>query len=135
MPKVAHAGEDHRQAGRIRRRDHVRVVDRASRLDHGLGPRLGRGDQRVRERDEGVGRRHRAHRTALLFARGPRGVGGLERGDARGVEPAHLARADADRGAVLGIDDGVGFDVLANGEGGPSASSSTLKIPNTAAQA
>ena len=32
--------------------------------------------------------------------------------DARGVEPAHLARADTDGGAVLHIDDGVGLDVL-----------------------
>ncbi len=37
MPEMAHAGEDHRQTGRIGRRDHVGVVDRASRLDHGLG--------------------------------------------------------------------------------------------------
>ena len=46
-----------------------------------------------------------------------RRVLGLARGDARRIDPAHLARADADGGAVLGIDDGVGLDVLGDTEG------------------
>ena len=41
----------------------------------------------------------------------------LERGDAGAVDAAHLARADADRGAVLGVDDGVRLDVLGDPEG------------------
>ena len=41
----------------------------------------------------------------------------LARGDARGIDPAHLAGADADGGAVLGIDDGVGLHVLGHPEG------------------
>ena len=41
----------------------------------------------------------------------------LPGGDARGIDAAHLAGADADRGAVLGIDDGVRLDVLGDGEG------------------
>ena len=45
------------------------------------------------------------------------GVDGLARGDAGGIDPAHLAGADAHRGAVLGIDDGVRLDVLADAEG------------------
>ena len=46
-----------------------------------------------------------------------RGVLGLARGDAGGVDAAHLAGADADRGAVLGIDDGVRLHVLGDPEG------------------
>ena len=41
----------------------------------------------------------------------------LARGDARGIDAAHLAGADADGGAVLGIDDGVRLDVLGDAEG------------------
>ena len=37
---------------------------------------------------------------------------GLDGGDARGVDPRHLAGADADGLAALRIDDGVGFDEL-----------------------
>jgi hypothetical protein len=37
---------------------------------------------------------------------------GLAGGDAGGVDPAHLAGADAHGGAVPGIDDGVRLDVL-----------------------
>ena len=41
----------------------------------------------------------------------------LARGDARGIDAAHLAGADADGGAVLGIDDGVRLDVLGDAPG------------------
>ena len=36
----------------------------------------------------------------------------LQRGDAGGIDAAHLAGADADGRAVLGVDDGVRLDVL-----------------------
>ena len=42
---------------------------------------------------------------------------GLARRDPRRIDPAHLAGADADGGAVLGIDDGVRLDVLGDAEG------------------
>ena len=42
---------------------------------------------------------------------------GLPRRHARGIDAAHLPGADADRGAVLGIDDGVRLDVLRHREG------------------
>ena len=42
---------------------------------------------------------------------------GFRRGDARAVAAVHLAGADAGGGAVLGIDDGVGLDVLGDGPG------------------
>ena len=50
-------------------------------------------------------------------ARGLRGLRRLPGGDARGIDPAHLAGADADRRAVLRIDDGVRLDVLGDAEG------------------
>ena len=40
-----------------------------------------------------------------------------DRGDAGAVAAVHLARADAGGDAVLGIDDGVRFDVLGDGPG------------------
>ncbi len=43
----------------------------------------------------------------------------LARGDARGIHPAHLSGADADGGEILGIDDGVGFDMLGDAEREP----------------
>ena len=46
-----------------------------------------------------------------------RRVLGLAGGDARRIHPAHLARADADRRAILGIDDGVRLHVLGDAEG------------------
>ena len=46
-----------------------------------------------------------------------RGLRRLAGGDARGIDAAHLAGADADRGAVLGIDDGVRLHVLGDPEG------------------
>ena len=48
-----------------------------------------------------------------------RRVLGLARRDARRIDAAHLAGADADRGAVLGVDDGVRLDVLGDAERKP----------------
>ena len=59
----------------------------------------------------------RAAGQRLGEAGGLRRVQRLARGDARGVDPAHLAGADADGRAVLGIDDGVGFHMLGDAEG------------------
>ena len=46
-----------------------------------------------------------------------RRLGRLPGGDARGIDAAHLAGADADRRAVPGVDDGVRLDVLGDAEG------------------
>ena len=59
----------------------------------------------------------RALRAAVRLARRLGRLARLPGGDARGIDPAHLAGADADGGAVLGIDDGVGLDVLGDAEG------------------
>ena len=47
---------------------------------------------------------------------GLRRLGGLPGGDAGGIDPRHLAGADADRGAVPRIDDGVRLHVLGDPE-------------------
>ena len=66
---------------------------------------------------EGVRRHHRSLGRRLRETGVVRRVLGLARGDARGIDPAHLAGADADGGEILGIDDGVRFDVLGDAEG------------------
>ena len=74
-------------------------------------------EQAVGEGEEGVGRDDRALGQRLGKARCLGRVERLAGGDARGIDAAHLAGADADRGAVLGIDDGVRLDVLGDAEG------------------
>ena len=80
--------------------DHLVVADAAARLDHGGDPGVGRGVEAVAEREEGVARAHAAV--------GP--AGGAVGGDAGRVEPVLLAGADAERLAVLGVDDRVAGD-------------------------
>ena len=55
--------------------------------------------------------------SGSLAAARSRRVGRLQGGDARRVDAAHLPGADADRRAVLGVDDGVRLDVLGHLEG------------------
>ncbi len=102
---------------RVRGGDHLRVADRAAGLDHRRRAGGDRDLQPVGEREERVGGDDAALRQRL---RQPGGLGGflaLPGGDARGVDAARLAGADADRRGVLGIDDGVGLHVLADAEG------------------
>ena len=70
------------------------------------------GDQAVGEREEGVGGDDRAPGARLGQARHLGGLLGLARGEARGIDPRHLSRADAHRRAVPGVDDGVRLHVL-----------------------
>ena len=70
----------------------------------------------VGEREERVGGHHRALGQRLGELQLLRGVLRLARGDARRIDPAHLAGADADGGAILGVDDGVRLDVLGDAE-------------------
>jgi hypothetical protein len=60
---------------------------------------------------------HAALGEGLVEAGGLGGFGAFPGGDAGAVHAAHLAGADAHGGAALGIDDGVGFHVLADAEG------------------
>ena len=100
----------------VRRGDDLGVAHRAAGLDHRGRPRLDRRDQAVGEGEEGVRGDDRAVRqrrermrvaggkarddlgAGALGQQGARRVLGLARGDARGVDPAHLAGADADAG-------------------------------------
>ncbi len=105
MAEVAHAGEHHGNTGFVGRGDHFVVAHRATRLDHCGDAGLGCVVDTVAEREEGIG----SHDRALHLQTG---VFGLDRGDARGVDAAHLAGADTDGLAVLGVDDGVGLNEL-----------------------
>src|SRR5690606_30008061 len=74
-------------------------------LDDAADTHLGGVVDAVAEREEGVGRHHRA------FHFQP-GMLGLDGGDAGGIDAAHLAGADADSLAVFRVNDGVGFNEL-----------------------
>src|SRR3546814_2812178 len=105
VTEVAHAGDYHGDAGLVGCGDHFAVTHRTTRLDHRSDADLGRVVDAVAEREERSG----GHDRALYLQTG---VFSLDRGDAGRVHAAHLAGADADGLAVLGIDDGVGLDVL-----------------------
>jgi hypothetical protein len=107
---MAEAGEYHGQVLLVGGGDHFRIAHRAAGLDHRRGAGLGQHVEAVAEGEEGVRCRHRAdHGEAVVL--------GLDRGDARRIDAAHLAGADADGHAVLAIDDGVRLDVLGDAPG------------------
>ena len=81
-------------------RDDLLVADRAARRHDRGDAGVGQDVQPVAEREEGVGGR------AAVDDR----QDGLGHGEPAGVDAAHLARADADRLAGVGEDDGVGLD-------------------------
>ena len=116
MPEMPDAGEHHGDAGRVGGGDHLVVAHRAARLDHGRRARFDR-----RSSPSAKGKNASDATTEPLVAapsaRPPAALLGLARGDARGIDPAHLAGADADRRAVPGVDDGVRLDVLGDAEG------------------
>ena len=66
---------------------------------------------------ERVGCDHGAQGERFVEPAVLRRVLGLARGDARGIDAAHLPGADADGGEILGVDDGVRFHVLGDAEG------------------
>src|ERR1700739_4717620 len=93
MSEVPHAGEHHRDAVLIGRGNHLRVVHAAARLDHAARACLDDRIERIPEREEGIGRGARAGEREARVAR-------LDRGDASGIDAAHLAGADAHRGPL-----------------------------------
>src|SRR3989344_1473195 len=107
VTEVAQAGEHHGDAGFIRRSNHFSITHRATWLDHRRDTDLGRIVQAVAEREKCIGSHYRAsYLQASMFS--------LDRSNARRVHTAHLASADTDGLTVLGVDDGVGLDVLGN---------------------
>ena len=107
MPEMADAGEDHGYAKAVGGGDDVLIFDGAAGLDDGGGSGLGYGFKAVGEREKGVG-------GGDATLKRQHGFHGAEAG---GVHAAHLAGADAEGLAVTGVDDGVGFDVLADAPG------------------
>src|SRR5688572_18799962 len=107
VTEVAHAGEDHRHAMLVGRRDDLVVALAAAGLHDGLDAVFGGDIDAVAEREEGV----RGHGAALY---GQAFVLRLERRDARGIDARHLPGAHADRHAFLREHDGVRLHVLAH---------------------
>src|SRR5690554_1670822 len=105
VTEMAHASEDHGQAMLVGGIDHFLIAHGATRLVHCGDTGCCGGIDAITEGEEGIGRHHGA-RYLQTFVRS------LDAGDLGGVDAAHLAGADTDGLTVLGIDDGVGFDVL-----------------------
>src|SRR5438874_12366363 len=105
VPEMAHTGKYHGDAPFVGRGDHLLVANAAARLNDcdravvaddieavAKGKERIRRDDRPRERDAGIG--------------------GLDRSNARGVDAAHLSRADTERAPPSRVDDRVGLDEL-----------------------
>ena len=104
MTKMSNPCEDHGDSEAICGGDYILIFNAAARLDDSGGAGCGHGFKAVWEREEGV-------RGGHATLKRENGFHGAEFG---GVHAAHLACADAESLAVLGIDDGVRFDMLAN---------------------
>ncbi len=104
MQEVAHVGEDHGQAEIVGGGDDFGVFDGAAGLNDSGGAGFCGVLDAVGEREEGVGGDDAALQRFLRF----------HDRDFDGVDAGHLAGADAEGGGILGEDDGVGFDVLAD---------------------
>src|SRR5580698_5545211 len=107
MAEVADAGEDHGHAEFVGGRDDVLVLDRSSGLNDGGSACRSNSFEAVGEREERVGCSDRSDERQ----------NGLLRAELCRVDAAHLAGADAGGLAVAGVDDGIGFNVLANAPG------------------
>src|SRR5690606_32237079 len=105
VAEVAHAGERHGNASFIRGINHFLVTHRAAGLDHRADADGSGIIDAITEREEGIG----GHDRALDLQAG---MLGLDGGDAGGIHPAHLTRANTDGLAIAGVDNGVGFDEL-----------------------
>ena len=111
MTEVADAGKDHGHTELISCMDDLGVTHRAAWLNDRCGACLGDGLEAVGEWEEGVGGG---------YAAGER-EDGLHGSEAGGVDAGHLAGPYAYGLAVAftetGVDNGIGFDVLADAPG------------------
>src|SRR2546421_3517571 len=110
VPEVAYAGEHHGHAMLIGGRDELRIALAAARLDHGADAVAGGHVEVVAKRQERIRGHDRTGQRELL-------IGGLHRGEARGVHAAHLTCAHAEGDAGAREHDGVGFHELAHRPG------------------
>src|SRR5579864_716347 len=100
MPEMPDSREDHGQSQLVCRSDHVLVLDRPARLDHGGGPGIGYRLKSVRKRKERIG----GGNAALKWKHG------LHGSKTGGVNTAHLSGANTERLAVAGVNNRVRFD-------------------------
>src|SRR4029079_5418506 len=103
VAKVPNAGEDHSNTVFICRGDHLGVTHTAARLHDGLRARLCDHVDAVAKREECV----RCNDGPVQLEAG---VLCLDRGDARGVDTAHLAGTDAERASPRTEHDRVRFN-------------------------
>src|SRR5580704_954534 len=101
---MAYSGEEHGQAQAVGGRDHFGIALRPARLNDGGGSGFGDFFDAIGKRKEVVGGGDGAVQREL----------GFHRTDSGGVNPTHLAGADAHRLPVASVDDGIGLHVLAN---------------------
>src|SRR5713101_3223477 len=102
VQEVAHAGEDHGQAEPVGGGDNIGIAHRAAWLDHRRGARFRGFFHSIRKGKEGVGSDHSAGQRRLR----------LHHCEFHGIDAAHLACANTERGAILCKHDGVGLHVL-----------------------
>ena len=107
---MPHAGEHHREAVLVGRGDHLVVAHAAAGLDDRRRAGLRDDVDAVAEREERIGRDHRAGEREARVLR-------LDRRDARGVDAAHLPGADAERPAVAAEHDRVRLHELRDAPG------------------
>ena len=110
VPEMSHSGEQHGDTGLVGRCNNFVVADRAAGLDDSGYAGFSSGIDTVAEREEGITGHYRTHHVQA-------GVRSLGARDTRGVHAAHLPGPDPHGRAVLGVDDGVGFDVLGHAPG------------------
>src|SRR6476659_7016394 len=94
VTEVPPTGEDHRGSRARDGVDDVAVAPRAAGLDDRRHTSVERELRAVREREERIGREHRAREIVPVLARF------VDR-DPDGVDAAHLPRSDADRREIL----------------------------------
>jgi hypothetical protein len=107
MPEMADSREDRGEAEAVGGGNDVVVLHGTTGLDDGGCAGSGDGFKSVREWEEGIGCGDGALKREDRFLRS----------ELRGVDTAHLAGAYANGLAVAGVDDGIGFDVLADAPG------------------
>lgn len=102
MPEVSDPSKDHDEVVLIGGLNHFGVPDGPARLDDGRNTAFSGGINGIPKREKRVGGHDAPGNGFLRFFNG----------ETRGINPAHLSGADANRFMVPGINDGVGFNVL-----------------------